>query len=1063
MAVPTPPIDLVLGAILEISKDPLAKRISRSERIQRAFRQLGLTPDPPPADFDAIYVHALVEYGWNKPEPVLNLWRNEQIREAFRRSFHRNDPVILTEEVEQLLLLNEETAILGRIDYDLRLEIEDFTQAFHGIIDRIRTPQEIRQQNQLREIRSELTTISDMVQSLSELAKGPQGAPSRHATQPFEISIPPPAFIPPYYVERSPYTTTIVNALAPRLDQGESTPPPVILGLVGIGGTGKSTLVRASLLDQRIRERFPGGTFWIDQPLQTVSLQQILADWLNLIGVDPRTYPTIPSMSQAIRTRLVTRPMVVVADDASDHHLLSALVECLPPGSSLVYTTRDPEMSRRMPSGETLAVEGFSPVEARHVIESRLHHTLPDNEWDSVVEPILRALGFHPLATALAGAQVSLGDVNWKQLASRLKTGLAPIVDFKDPSSASESITLTFTRTFSALEPLLRRQLLWLSVLSPGRPFFLPDAAMILSGMPENRPTFKGKVGKLGLPEHSPEFIEEQSRSADQVLSKLLRLGLLEKTDTPQGYPIYRFHPVLQSAALAELQASDEFQSALTHHAWVYLSMAVSESDTLPTQHPFILSPDQPLEVLERAWSAIDGGPAIPLPSRDSAEVALLAIATSVIRIWTLQGSTDRIITWGTRALRVAQKQADRDAEHLLRRAIARAHFDQGNVTQAQYHFERALKLARASDGKEWLIPDLVDAALVQTHIGNTEQAIKILKECETLARELPTRDTLGLVLGSLVHAHLSAGLLDEALPYAQQAIDIAIETRDILSLGIRLGNLASVLRFRAANDLRRSKDLYHRSRMIARRAGNRQSEAKHLMNLATIYMPTQHPTLGQLCADRAVALFDEIRSPLLPDAIRTRSTLMEVAEGEPEVLDYTDIVEHAEAAVQGDEIARFRLQRFADTVIQNRDKAPDLATLLERVTDIVSGQRDAALLTRNLDLLTSVQLRLLLINLGHPGLSDVLAAVIPLAKAILTSDATAIKAATAIVGSLEDQPTGTEAALATLLRRALDGETDPATLVAEIPDPAVRETVEMMLSLETPEMHHPNYSGASG
>jgi hypothetical protein len=220
-----PTIDLVLGTLLEISKDPLAKRIARSERVQRALRQLGLTPDPPPDDFDAIYVHALVEYGWNKPEPVLNLWREEQIRDAFRKSFHRNDPAILIEEVDQLLLVNEETAILGQIDYDLRLEIEEFVQAFHRIIDRVRTPQEIRQENLLREIRHDLTATSDQLQTLVELSKTPQALPLNP--------------LPEHLI----YTFPRQRTSQPTMSNEAPTPPPY------------ATLSPLSLIQERLRQR----------------------------------------------------------------------------------------------------------------------------------------------------------------------------------------------------------------------------------------------------------------------------------------------------------------------------------------------------------------------------------------------------------------------------------------------------------------------------------------------------------------------------------------------------------------------------------------------------------------------------------------------------------------------------------------------------------------------------------------------------------------------------------------------------------------------------------------
>src|SRR3990170_1241261 len=546
-------IEFVLTTLIEISKDQLARSISRNERVQRALRQVGLRSKPPADDFDSIYLIALIEYGCDRPEPVLNLWRHELIRTAFKKSFDDNNPSLLVDEVENLIQLNYETGLLGEIDYDLRLEVEEFAQAFHAVIDRLRSPLEVRGENLLREIQRELASVSDQLQNLAGGSEAPQSSLQAALARRTEIRVFPPAFLPDLYVQRLSYLSKLQSILVPRTSPMSMENAPTAVGLTGIGGTGKSTLIRALFIDPIVNERFPGGVLWFDAPLTAPTTNQMLGEWLLWLGFDPSFFHSTSSIAQAIRNRLATRPMIVVVDDATDHNLLTQLLQCITPSSCLMYSTRDRELPARLGTGTAIAVEGFLPSEAKQLIEKRIGATIALREWETIIQPILEAVGFHPLSTALAAAQVSLGAVSWEDISTHLKVGdIAAAVDFTDPASATESLALTFKRTFDGIDRDLRRAVSWLSVLSLGKPFLLPDAAMMLSGLPENQATFKGRPGRLGLLEADPDWMKRQTEETEAVISVLVKGGLLDKSDLPSGLTLYRFHTVIQSLALAE-------------------------------------------------------------------------------------------------------------------------------------------------------------------------------------------------------------------------------------------------------------------------------------------------------------------------------------------------------------------------------------------------------------------------------------------------------------------------------------------------------------------------------
>jgi len=75
-----------------------------------------------------VYAYTLVEYGVWKPKPVLDFFRHEFIRQAFRKSFEQHDLSILDNEAENLLDWSEIGAELRQMDIDPRREFARFTK-----------------------------------------------------------------------------------------------------------------------------------------------------------------------------------------------------------------------------------------------------------------------------------------------------------------------------------------------------------------------------------------------------------------------------------------------------------------------------------------------------------------------------------------------------------------------------------------------------------------------------------------------------------------------------------------------------------------------------------------------------------------------------------------------------------------------------------------------------------------------------------------------------------------------------------------------------------------------
>lgn len=115
---------VVISTIAKMGATPairaINRELNRSETVLKIRKQLRLEGRPAPDDFDSIYAYALVDYGVYKPEPILNFFRYEFVRDAFRRAFNDNNPAILEKEAQDTIDWNQETGKLGYLDYDPR-------------------------------------------------------------------------------------------------------------------------------------------------------------------------------------------------------------------------------------------------------------------------------------------------------------------------------------------------------------------------------------------------------------------------------------------------------------------------------------------------------------------------------------------------------------------------------------------------------------------------------------------------------------------------------------------------------------------------------------------------------------------------------------------------------------------------------------------------------------------------------------------------------------------------------------------------------------------------------
>jgi predicted NACHT family NTPase len=158
-------ISTILGFGTSTAKD----KLQRHELVIKLLKKMNLDPDHPPADFTAVYQYALVEYGIGKPKPVLEIFRQSEIQQIFRKALDQNNAAILLQEGEKFLAghaLGDELQALGM---SARREFYEFAAVFIEIAKRTRTPAEVLTNQRLESLHQQIDTMQERLNRLPTL------------------------------------------------------------------------------------------------------------------------------------------------------------------------------------------------------------------------------------------------------------------------------------------------------------------------------------------------------------------------------------------------------------------------------------------------------------------------------------------------------------------------------------------------------------------------------------------------------------------------------------------------------------------------------------------------------------------------------------------------------------------------------------------------------------------------------------------------------------------------------------------------------------------------------
>lgn len=159
----TKALDLLMGS--QLVKD----KLQRNEHVIRLLKQLGLSPDQPPADFDGVYTYALVEYGVGKPKPCLEIFRQSEIRKIFKTAFGDNNAQHWLASGEQFLDQSPIGEAVRSLGLDPKRELAAFAACFITVTKQTRNPSEVMLSHQVTSVQQTLQQLHERLDRLPSL------------------------------------------------------------------------------------------------------------------------------------------------------------------------------------------------------------------------------------------------------------------------------------------------------------------------------------------------------------------------------------------------------------------------------------------------------------------------------------------------------------------------------------------------------------------------------------------------------------------------------------------------------------------------------------------------------------------------------------------------------------------------------------------------------------------------------------------------------------------------------------------------------------------------------
>ncbi|WVZ53682.1 hypothetical protein U9M48_004587 [Paspalum notatum var. saurae] len=146
----------------------------------------------------------------------------------------------------------------------------------------------------------------------------------------------------------------IISKLA-ECNDGENT---MVISIVGLGGSGKTTLAKHICHDVKVKEHFKDGIFWVHVSREFDVPKLICKLFETVVGENSDRHPQQHIVGQ-ISENLSNKKFLLVLDDAWHEHRddweqFTVHLECGAPGTRILLTTRDEKVAEAVKSRDNI-------------------------------------------------------------------------------------------------------------------------------------------------------------------------------------------------------------------------------------------------------------------------------------------------------------------------------------------------------------------------------------------------------------------------------------------------------------------------------------------------------------------------------------------------------------------------------------------------------------------------------------------------------------------------------------------------------------------------------------